>query len=97
MTTSLQSKSGGTLLRKTKVQGFIKSSFRQSVLGLRYSPMDIFIDDSDQCAEFQRFEYSTVKPFHSPSGLPLRDDAYPDLLQSSPNNGQCLRYLVEGI
>lgn len=49
------------------------------VLARRYTPIDIFIHDSDHIPEFQMFEYQTVRPFLSDTGLLLTDDAIPKI------------------
>jgi Methyltransferase domain len=47
------------------------------ILARKYAPIDVFIHDSDHRADFQRFEYQTVMPFLSTTGLLLTDDAIP--------------------
>jgi hypothetical protein len=49
-------------------------------LAREYAPVEMFIHDSDHAAEFQRFEYETVRAFLGGAGLLLTDDARFDLL-----------------
>ncbi len=65
-------------------------------LARQYSPVDIFIHDSDHSPEFQRFEYDTVRPFLGRPGLLLTDDAHPDLFRELAKQWAVPCNLVEG-
>lgn len=49
------------------------------VVARKHAPIDIFIHDSDHSAEFQTFEYRTVRPLLAGDGALLGDDAIPEL------------------
>jgi hypothetical protein len=66
------------------------------VLAKRYAPIDIFIHDSDHTAEFQEFEYRTVKPLLSESGLLLTDDAIPEMFSDLAEAWGSTAFLVPG-
>lgn len=66
------------------------------ILARQYAPIDIFIHDSDHRAEFQKFEYQTVKPFLSDAGLLLTDDAIAEMFSELAANWRSRAFLVPG-
>lgn len=66
------------------------------LLARQHAPIDIFIHDSDHRAEFQTFEYRTVRPFLASDGLLLSDDAIPDLFATLAKEWGASTILVPG-
>ena len=66
------------------------------VLARQHAPIDVFIHDSDHTAKFQKFEYQTVKPFLSTTGLLLTDDAIPALFSNIAQAWGTTAFLVQG-
>lgn len=66
------------------------------VLARDHAPVDVFIHDSDHSAEFQTFEYRTVRPFLGSNGLLLGDDAIPELFATLAKEWDASPILVRG-
>lgn len=66
------------------------------VLARNYAPVNIFIHDSDHRAEFQAFEFRTVRPFLANNGLLLGDDAIPELVTMLASEWNAYPVLAQG-
>lgn len=65
-------------------------------LSHEYAPIDVFIHDSDHSSEFQNFEYRTVRPFLSTTGLLLTDDAIPEMFSKLAEEWKADAFFVWG-
>jgi hypothetical protein len=65
-------------------------------LARKHAPIDIFIHDSVHTADFQAFEYRTVRPYLAPRGLLLGDDAIPELMMTLAREWGSNAVLVAG-
>jgi len=65
-------------------------------LSREHAPIDLFIHDSDHSSEFQNFEYRTVRPFLSTTGLLLTDDAIPRMFSGLAEEWKAVAFFVSG-